>query len=141
MGKSVKQLPKHNKKLITPFGEGPYICLNKAAEHYGESVIRSMKIKKFKGQIKGIFECECGFSYSKLVPDHIGDEKDYWKIERYGNVWINKVYEYKYVKKLSVPEISRRLDVSVGKIYYCLKLDVHYEEKQEELKQLNRKNI
>ncbi|EMA6344107.1 TnsD family Tn7-like transposition protein [Bacillus cytotoxicus] len=139
LGKSVKQLPKHNKKLITPFGEGPYICLNKAAEHYGESVIRSMKIKKFKGQIKGIFECECGFSYSKLVPDHIGDEKDYWKIERYGNVWINKVYEYKYVKKLSVPEISRRLDVSVGKIYYCLKLDVHYEEKQEELKQLNRK--
>ncbi len=29
---------------VGPFGTGPWPCLNKAAEHYGESVIPSVEI-------------------------------------------------------------------------------------------------
>lgn len=74
-GKSVKNLTENNEGKINLFGEGPYICLNKAAEHYNTRIIETVEIKKFKDKIKGIFECNCGFSYSKLVPDHISDEK------------------------------------------------------------------
>ncbi|CUB12447.1 hypothetical protein BN2127_JRS1_04234 [Bacillus cereus] len=78
----MKNLAENNEGKINLFGEGPYICLNKAAEHYNTRIIKTVEIKKFKDKIKGVFECNCGFSYSKLVPDHIFDGKMYWKIEK-----------------------------------------------------------
>ncbi|OPA34609.1 hypothetical protein BHL07_28400 [Bacillus cereus] len=139
LGKSVKNLAENNEEKINLFGEGPYICLNKAAEHYNTRIIKTVEIKKFKDKIKGIFECNCGFSYSKLVPDHISDEKMYWKIEKYGNVWKGKLYELRYVEKLSLAHIASILDTSNTTVYYQLKDKLYLEDRQEELKHQNRR--
>lgn len=113
--------------------------MNKAAEHYNTRIIKTVEIKTFKDKIKGVFECNCGFSYSKLVPDHISDEKMYWKIEKYGKIWRDKLFELRYVEKLSIAKIARILGTYGAKVNYHLKNELCLEDRQEELKHQNRR--
>jgi hypothetical protein len=77
-----------------PFGSGPWLCLNKAAEHYQYPVITSYVItrdSKTKLPV-GTFRCSCGFVYSRKGPDKTND--DLYKIGRikeFGDVWKNKL--------------------------------------------------
>src|SRR5665647_1766588 len=66
LGRSVddlfcKQIPNN------PFGNGPWPCLNKAANHYQEDVVINcdLSFDREKGHIIGTFTCECGFIYTK----------------------------------------------------------------------------
>lgn len=50
-----------------PFGSGPWLCLNKAADHYEEPMVNSCVITRdYKtGLPVGTFSCSCGFVYSR----------------------------------------------------------------------------
>lgn len=55
-----------------PFGEGPWPCLNRAAEHFGEATINQYELTYTRLPIKrpvGIFRCACGFAYYRTGPD------------------------------------------------------------------------
>lgn len=55
-----------------PFGEGPWPCLNRAAEHFGEATINDYELTYTRQPIKrpvGIFRCACGFAYYRIGPD------------------------------------------------------------------------
>ncbi|SMP71997.1 TnsD family transposase [Anoxynatronum buryatiense] len=98
---------------IKPFGNGPWPCLNVAANHYKEPVIENVRVTidaKAK-KVVGTFLCKCGFEYCRSGPD--GDEIDLLHIGRvksFGKVWedqLNQLIE----KKLTLREISRRMSV------------------------------
>lgn len=74
-----------------PFGNAPWPCLNRAAEHYQQNVITTCELKtaqNYPRRPRGIFRCDCGFAYSRLGPDKT--ESDRQKIDRYvsfGEQW------------------------------------------------------
>ncbi|RKL65861.1 hypothetical protein CR203_18595 [Salipaludibacillus neizhouensis] len=73
LNESVDELYKYSNKF-NPFGEGPYICLNPYANHYKRKVIRNVELAlclSEKEQI-GIFECSCGFTFSRLSKEPRG---------------------------------------------------------------------
>lgn len=80
----------------SPFGSGPWPCLNKAASHYHEAVITNCRITRCSdtGRPVGTFTCNCGFSYSRRGPDQSDTDKFHrGRIKSYGSVWINKLRE------------------------------------------------
>ncbi|MGO4548018.1 TnsD family Tn7-like transposition protein [Paenibacillus sp. 2TAB23] len=82
------------KTVYSPFGEGPWPCLNKAADHYKESVIEGIRITRCTdtGNPVGTFTCRCGFSYSRRGPDHnMEDRLRIGRIKAFGHVWMNQL--------------------------------------------------
>jgi len=83
-------------KLEIPFGNGPWPCLNKVADHYKKTVIEKCVItlcSKTKLPV-GTFICCCGFEYSRRGPDK--NESDRLKIGRiksFGSIWREKLNE------------------------------------------------
>lgn len=77
-----------------PFGNAPWPCLNKAAEHYKELVVMQCDITRCSdtGRFVGTFACSCGFSYSRRGPD--GSEEDKYcrgRIKSFGPIWSDKL--------------------------------------------------
>ncbi len=84
----------NHKSHFHPFGDGPWPCLNRAADHYGKKVITDCHITACSDTRRpvGTFSCECGFVYSRRGPDQ--DEQDKYKIGRiksFGELWINRL--------------------------------------------------
>ncbi|MCY9661295.1 TnsD family Tn7-like transposition protein [Paenibacillus chondroitinus] len=101
-----------------PFGNKPWPCLNRAADHFGKNVVQSLQISRCSdtGRPIGIFACECGFIYSRRGPDqstvgrmHIG------RVREYGLIWINKARQY-LKEGLSLRQTARMLGVDVGTV-------------------------
>lgn len=89
----------------SPFGTGPWPCLNKAAEHYYHDVIEeciSSRCSK-TGLPVGTFKCSCGFVYSRRGPDQSNEDR-YRKgrIKAFGQVW------YEKLKEINETEMSLR---------------------------------
>ncbi|EKN70401.1 TnsD family transposase [Schinkia azotoformans] len=85
-----------NNITYEPFGSGPWLCLNKVAEHFQTPVIDSCVITRdYKsGQPVGTFSCSCGFVFSRKGPDK--ESEDCYKIGRikeFGPVWEQKLLE------------------------------------------------
>lgn len=101
-----------------PFGDGPWPCLNRAADHFGESVVTGCRItdnivKGKLGRPLGIFGCECGFTYTRVGPDK--SEKDRFcigTVESYGPVWEQVLRESWPDTDIPIPRIAQRLGVS-----------------------------
>ncbi|WP_335338633.1 TnsD family Tn7-like transposition protein [Paenibacillus sp. IHB B 3084] len=77
-----------------PFGEGPWPCLSKAADHYKESTIERVQITRCTdtGKPVGTFTCRCGFSYSRRGPDQtLQDRLQIGRIKAFGPVWMNQL--------------------------------------------------
>lgn len=96
-----------------PFGDGPWPCLNKAAEHFMKNTINECNITRdYKtGFPVGTFRCSCGFEYSRKGPDK--SKEDRYKIGRiksFGSVWMDKLKEYNQ-KDLSLRAKARLLGV------------------------------
>jgi hypothetical protein len=96
-----------------PFGAGPWMCLNKAADHYHRPNVTSCVVTRdYKtGQPVGTFSCSCGFVYSRRGPDKTHDDR--YKIGRikvFGPVWSLKLIELSK-KNLSLREKARILGV------------------------------
>ncbi|MFL0196116.1 TnsD family transposase [Clostridium sp. WILCCON 0269] len=105
----ISQFFKEINYKYNPFGKGPWLCLNKAADHYGKRVVRDLKITEdYKTRVPvGTFNCSCGFVYSRKGPDKT--EKDKYKIGRvkcFGATWENKLKRLLSSRKYGVREIS-----------------------------------
>lgn len=60
-----------------PFGEGPWPCLNRASDHFGQPLIKEFELtltQKLK-RPKGIFRCACGFTYYRIGPNESGEAR------------------------------------------------------------------
>lgn len=95
-----------------PFGKGPWLCLNKAADHYGKRVIEKLEITEdYKTRVPvGTFTCSCGFAYSRKGPDKTKEDK--YKIGRvkcFGATWENRLKGLLSSRKYGVREISNAM--------------------------------
>lgn len=95
-----------------PFGEGPWPCLNRAADHYGQPVITECEISRsyHLKSTRGTFRCGCGFVYSRF--DRPGDSRDVmgWRVA-YGKVWEDKLKEM-FKEGRPLKEIGASLGIS-----------------------------
>jgi hypothetical protein len=101
-----------------PFGDGPYPCLNKASDHYGELKIETCKILdnivwRKRGKPLGVFTCDCKFVYQRVGPDNSEEDRlTFSRVKEYGKVWENKLEELWMNLRLSISEIASILDVT-----------------------------
>lgn len=114
-----------------PFGEGPWPCLNHAADHFRQSVITECRItdnlvKRKMGRPLGTFNCVCGFVYNRVGPDT--SEEDRYRIdsvESYGPIWEKVLREAWSDNSLSIGGAARRLGVSdLTVVRYAIRLDL-----------------
>lgn len=101
-----------------PFGEGPWVCLNPAADHYKENVIKDCVVTRCSKTKKSIrtFSCTCGFVYARSGPDKsTHDRYRIGRIKNFGPVWLDKLLQLR-TENLSNREIAKRLKVSNGTI-------------------------
>lgn len=51
--------------VFAPFGKGPWLCMNKLADHYLEKCVETIEvtIHSTNRRIQGEFRCNCGFTY------------------------------------------------------------------------------
>lgn len=97
------------------FGEGPWPCLNPAADHYKELIINDCLIKsRGKGNIViGIFKCSCGFIYSRKWHDKSENDKyRYSHVFQRGEIWENKLKDLILNKHLPIKEIVKIMKCS-----------------------------
>lgn len=96
------------------FGEGPWPCLNPAAEHFREPVISEYKLspRLRDGRPTAAFSCGCGFAYARSGPD--SSPEDRLRVGRmisFGLVWEAKLKRLWKNPSLSLSEVGRRLGV------------------------------
>lgn len=124
MGVSLKELLGDKKSIGSPFGKGPWPCLNPAVPHYQKDIITECKINRREGTVRpvGVFRCKCGFVYSRVGPDT--NESDKYKLEyisSYGSAWEENLIRLAINERVPKLEISRELKVSVQTINSCLR--------------------
>lgn len=108
-----------NDYKFSPFGRGPWPCMNAVSGHYRRFVIRDLKVDYSTDMKKpvGTFTCSCGFIYTRSGPD--GSDKDIYKIGRvkqYGSVWEDKLKELVAINNMGLREISRILNVDTNTV-------------------------
>ncbi|KIL74125.1 TnsD family Tn7-like transposition protein [Bacillus badius] len=106
-----------------PFEEGPWPCLNRAAAHYKELVIKEVEITRdFKTTNPiGTFSCSCGFVYSRKGPDaSMTDQFRIGRIKAFGDVWQSKLEQLSTTRS-SVRAIARELGVDSKTVNKYLK--------------------
>jgi hypothetical protein len=73
----------------SPFGTGPWPCLNPVCKHYKTFSITQCNVVRMSQRAPvGQFTCECGFTYSRSGPDR--SDSDIYKIGRVlerGELW------------------------------------------------------
>ncbi|WP_252233894.1 TnsD family transposase [Clostridium sp. ZS1] len=108
---SVHNLINFNEIEYSPFGKGPWPCLNPVAHHYKKDVVNDLEISRRSTGDKplGVFKCNCGYSYTRLGPDKkIEDRYIKRTVKTYGEIWmkslkdniINQKYSISYLGKL-----------------------------------------
>jgi hypothetical protein len=102
-----------------PFGPGPWPCLNLVCNRYQEPCIETFEIRPYRlgpqGEVvvkAADFRCECGFTYSRRVPDPTtgSDDRDYWVRYR-GAVWEEALRRLSSSGKYSSREMGQKLGV------------------------------
>ncbi len=72
-----------------PFGKGPWPCLNRVSDHYGEDRITGYELTfTAGGKTRGIFRCGCGFAYYRTGRDTAAEDR--YKVHghiAFGEVW------------------------------------------------------
>lgn len=115
-----------NLRVFSPFGDGPWPCLNAAANHYLEPVIRDFKLTHCADTKRpvGTFSCDCGFIYSRRGPDQTeADRFRIGRVKRFGHVWHERLEGLLSNKQLSFREIARILKVDTNTVRKYGKLD------------------
>lgn len=119
LGESVDTIYQNANKLYHPFGEGPYLCLNPAANHYLMPVLLNLKVTWCKDTKRpvGTFSCTCGFVYSRRGPDEMpGDKTKIGRIKEFGEIWLEKLQQLVEKEKLSYRACSKILKVDINTI-------------------------
>lgn len=94
-----------------PFGEGPWLCANPLAAHYGEPVVTQFDLcRRFHGgKVAGRFTCACGFVYiRRRIADGIVSEP---RFEEYGPLAPQMIRKCN-AEGWSINAMARRLKVS-----------------------------
>lgn len=103
----------NSKYEFKPFGNAPWLCLNKAADHYHQQVVEGLKINydaEYKIPI-GTFTCKCGFVYTRRrSTDSEDDSYSLSRVKEFGHVWEAKLEELVNMN-LSLRETAKRLGV------------------------------
>lgn len=107
-----------------PFGKGPWPCLNRASDHYKQSLITEYELSMTSGRTKsrkgtwwsprpkGTFRCDCGFIYFRTGPDQSREAR--FEMSGYvalGRIWedtFRQLYEEGYTYR----QMAARLAVS-----------------------------
>ncbi|WP_338077171.1 TnsD family Tn7-like transposition protein [Acetivibrio straminisolvens] len=101
-----------------PFGEGPWVCLNPAADHFLEPVVENLLIKyrRRNKNVNGFFSCSCGFEYMETVTREQGEkgkgQHRFVRVVKYGPVWEAKVREL-LESGVSIQEVAVRLNADI----------------------------
>jgi len=126
----------YKKMEYKPFGDGPWPCLNAAADHYLKPVVCDLKVSH-STDLKcpvGTFSCTCGFVYTRSGPDESEDARyRFGRIKAFGTVWEEKLKEL-VNQKLSLRETARLLGVdanTVKKYARKLGLTTYWEKRSE----------
>lgn len=104
----------HLPEELSPFGEGPWPCLNPAGTHYRQPVILECQLgdRLRYGKPTAKFSCECGFAYVRTGPDSSPENRfRVGRIISLGQVWEAKLRQLWRDSSLSISEIARRLGV------------------------------
>lgn len=119
---------------IGPFGNGPWPCLNNAANHYKELVISEVNVTrdyKSKAPI-GTFECSCGFIYARKGPDRLSEDKYcIGRIKAFGDVWKGKVRELEAEGTYSTRTLAKMLGVDSKTVKKYLSTEIKIEGQSE----------
>jgi hypothetical protein len=54
-------------RKISPFGTGPWSCLNPLAQHSSPTPIKSMTQHRNRNNTVGVFACTCGYAYTRCL--------------------------------------------------------------------------
>ncbi|MNW55055.1 hypothetical protein D3C74_326920 [compost metagenome] len=109
----------------SPFGEGPWPCLNQAADHYRESLIPKVRITRCSdtGKPVGTFTCNCGFSYSRRGPDKKSEDRyRIGRIKSFGPIWKKQLTVY-LEDGLSFRSVAKKLGVDTNTVIKYARLD------------------
>lgn len=113
-----EQILCHSFKKTSPFGNGPWPCLNPVCEHYRREVIQTCSISRDKtGMPVGTFSCQCGFIYARRGPDEKPESRyKIGRIKTFGEKWCKSLLFYLTEEKCSLRETARRLNVDPGTV-------------------------
>lgn len=67
----------------SPFGAGPWPCVNPLANHRSRTPIKSFTQHRNRGNRVGVFSCTCGYVYTRCLDSQTG-ELDLPRLLRYG---------------------------------------------------------
>lgn len=100
-----------------PFGDGPWPCLNRASDHYVDSLITSCRVsdgeKKNRGKPVGEFSCSCGFAYTRTGPDISEEDRFKWaSIQSYGTEWEIQLKQHWDDISLTLRQVTLKLGVN-----------------------------
>ncbi len=129
-GESVDTIYRHHNPSYSPFGTGPYLCLNAAAEHYLKPVITDLKVTTCRDTKKpvGTFNCQCGFVYSRRGPDVTTEDKiKIGRIKEFGEIWFEKLHHLIDQENLSYRACANILKVDTKTV-------IKYAKSKEKLK-------
>lgn len=110
------------------FKNGPYPCLNGAAQHYMHDIIQDYKFSYSRNKNPiATFSCSCGFVYTRKGPDkNSSDLYKYTNILAYGEVWEKKLRELIEIKKIHLREAAKELKVDLSTIRkYVVRLGIN----------------
>lgn len=120
LGKSVDTIYDNNDKSYNPFGKGPHLCLNAAANHYHKPVITDLRVTTCCDTKRpvGTFYCLCGFVYSRRGPDKTQeDKKKIGRIKQFGDIWLKQLNYLINEEKLSFRTCAKRLKVDTKTVF------------------------
>jgi len=106
-----------------PFGSPPWPCLNRAADHFNQSIIVDCHVRMATDGTSrplGSFRCECGFVYSRLGPDKTANDRlRYHRITAYGPALRGTLKELCKTAR-SRKEVALELGLSLRTVEYVL---------------------
>lgn len=101
--------------------QGPWPCLNPAADHYKQLLIEDCEIScdshRGGGKLKAIFKCGCGFVYQKLEPYLYKESKNY-KVKIYGQTWENTFISLWNEPVTTIDKIADQLKIKPAEAAY-----------------------
>lgn len=101
-----------------PFGDGPWPCFNRVAEHYEHAVVVDCRVidspvKGKRGRPMGVFTCPCGFIYTRMGPDCAPEDRvRVDSIREYGPMWESALCQLWENNRLTIRETAKRLGVN-----------------------------
>ena len=114
LGLQVEDFFQGESRQKPPFGRGPWPCLNPAAPHYRQSVIRKCIITRntVTGNPVGNFFCSCGFAYARTGPDwEKGNRFRRGRIITFGTEWERELIRNALVERNGLRFTARALGV------------------------------